>query len=714
MNTSANVSSMIEWNTEVLRSDLISKSDHHENGTSKFGILRIEVPVLPISTQPLAMLLNLDHSGSMDDPCADGRTKMQHIKHTIRNILQVLMIKMEENPELTIYMCIHIFSHEMKNILQKYVTENKENVVLDSDTLLDGCSRISRMTTERSPEEYGCSRISRMTTERSPEEYGCSRISRMTTERSPEEYGFLRITKKSVQWIMDEVERIVPWGCTNIELSLKSAKDRMDTFRENHPEFRMAHIQLTDGQATLGKSLPEDLKPFVDTSYRNIFVGYGEDHDGHLMTSLGELSPTCEYKFVDIIENTGLVYGEILYNLLYPFHDSPVILTVTYGAKIYDWSTNQWVTDMTIPPLSGNSEKIFQIMSDGTVPTDEICVNLRTDVYTEPFDTATSLPLLLCQETGEFEPNDLTHYWLRQLTQEHLYMVREFENERASGRATVLSKPMLRRQTAHVDMDDMNQVDVPPELEIKHRHIKNALLEHFHELSVYYEAYDDTHTQQFVKVLMDDVYVAIQNMGTERGLMYTAARQTSQGRQSSYIPTGQVTCRSQITSSQQSSTMKTVELFGQDQDHNYHYMPSSAESTFTLGADNDRTSMMTQVQGYDNGYSEEYDDLNLSLSDTDTDDIQERSGQTMFGRISNNIPENDVGVCRNIIGDGDLNESSLLGESILQDGCGIHAYSEEQHRSSSEYDIGYDSRDVYNPDYYFDILNATVDKQTNK
>ena len=33
----------------------------------------------------------------------------------------------------------------------------------------------------------------------------------------------------------------------------------------------------------------------------------------------------------------------------------------------------------------------------------------------------------------------------------------------------------------------------------------------------------------------------------------------------------------------------------------------------------------------------------------DTDDrIQERSGQTMFGRISNNIPENDVGVCRNI------------------------------------------------------------------
>ena len=702
MNASANVSSMIEWNTEVLRSDLIAKSDHHamydhENGTPQFGILRMEVPILPISFQPLAMLLNLDHSGSMDDPCADGRTKMQHIKHTIRNILRVLMLKLEENPELTIYLCIHIFSHDVENILQKYVTENKENVVLDSDTLLDGCSRISRRTDG-------------------------------TKERSPEEYGFLRITKKSVQWIIDEVERIVPWGCTNIELSLKSAKDRMDTFRENHPEFRMAHIQLTDGQATLGKSLPEDLKPFVDTSYRNIFVGYGEDHDGHLMTSLGELSPTCEYKFVDIIENTGLVYGEILYNLLYPFHDSPVYLVMSNGTKIYDWSTNEWVTDMTIPPLSGNSEKIVQIMSDGTVPIDDICVEMFINMFPETnngcgiprtisdrpglglkvpdrsetedihayserltygsrsqdeydpypndgcpslFETATSLPRLLCQETGEFEPNDLTHYWLRQLTQEHLYMVREFENERASGRVPMLSKPMLRRQTAYVDMDDMNQVDVPPELEIKHRHIKNALLEHFHELSVYYEAYteddeemgnndekDRLQKSTFIKVLMDDVYVAIQNMGTERGLMYTAARQTSQGRQSTYVPTGQGTSR-------QSSTMKTVDLYNGGKDKDYHYMPPSAESTYTLGADNDRTSMMTQVHGYNDGYSEEhrpseYDDLNLSLSDTD-----------------------------DIVGDGDQDESSLLGESILGR------------------DIGYDNHDVFNADYYYDNFHKT-------
>ena len=628
---------MIEWNTEELRSDLIAKSEHHmmymgSNGKElpTFGILRIEVPIIPISTQPLAILLNLDHSGSMDDPCADGRTKMQHIKHTIKNILRVLMLKLDETPELEIYMCIDIFSHNVENILHD-----------SQETLGD---------------------------------------------------GFIQITKPSVKFIIDEVERIVPWGCTNIELSLKTAQNQISTFKQNYPDFRVAHIQLTDGQATMGKSIPEDLKTWVDTSYRNIFVGYGEDHDGHLMASLGELSPMCEYKFVDIIENTGLVYGEILYNLLYPLYDSVVNLTVSEGAKIYDWRTNTWVQNMAIPPLSGNSEKIFQMVADGTVPTDDICVDICVE-EDEPndnymFDIAMSLPRLVCVEGASvpsslqpmFVPNDLTLFMLRQLTQEHLYMVREFENERVYGIANRgIQKPLLRRQTAYIYMDDTHLVDIPSDLEIKHRQIKNALLEHFHELSVYHESFmggDDEKNCTFLKVLMDDMYVAIQNMGTKHGLMYTTARQTSQGRQSSYIPNGQRPSQSSHTTVSGASiacpgysnpglpgearpswstqgTEETVDLYGKNDDQEYNL----SDNTNTPYMNRDVMSMMTQVQGFE---------TDMYISDTESEnthfeydqelpgehllrpDIQERSGRTLFGRISNNIPENDVGVCRNI------------------------------------------------------------------
>ena len=616
---------MIEWNTEELRSDLIAKSEHHEiYENSTFGILRIEVPIIPISTQPLAILLNLDHSGSMDDPCADGRTKMQHIKHTIKNILRVLMLKLDETPELEIYMCIDIFSHNVENILHD-----------SQETLGD---------------------------------------------------GFIQITKPSVKFIIDEVERIVPWGCTNIELSLKTAQNKISTFKQNYPDFRVAHIQLTDGQATMGKSIPEDLKTWVDTSYRNIFVGYGEDHDGHLMASLGELSPMCEYKFVDIIENTGLVYGEILYNLLYPLYDSVVNLTVSEGAKIYDWRTNTWVQNMAIPPLSGNSEKIFQMVADGTVPTDDICVHMGVDMDEHPysnycFDTAMSLPRLICKETGNLVPNDLTLFLLRQLTQEHLYMVREFENERVYGNANRgLQKPLLRRQTAYVDMDDTHLMDIPPELEIKHRHIKNALLEHFHELSVYHESFmggDDEKNCTFLKVLMDDMYVAIQNMGTKHGLMYTAARQTSQGRQSSYIPNGQRPSQSSHTTVSSESiacpgysnpglpgealtfvptrpswstqgTEETVDLYGKNDDQEYNL----SDNTNTPYMNRDVMSMMTQVQGFE---------TDMYISDTESENTHFEYDQ------------------------------ELPGEHLLRP------------------DIGYDNRDVFNPDYYFDKL--PIDEQ---
>ena len=47
-----------------------------------------------------------------------------------------------------------------------------------------------------------------------------------------------------------------------------------------------------------------------------------------------------------------------------------------------------------------------------------------------------------------------------------------------------------------------------------------------------------------------------------------------------------------------------------------------------------------------------YEGSSATSCDRSSLNIQERSGRTLFGRISNNIPENDVGVCRNIVING--------------------------------------------------------------
>ena len=46
--------------------------------------------------------------------------------------------------------------------------------------------------------------------------------------------------------------------------------------------------------------------------------------------------------------------------------------------------------------------------------------------------------------------------------------------------------------------------------------------------------------------------------------------------------------------------------------------------------------------------------------------IQERSGRTLFGRISNNIPENDVGVCRNIANIANNEKERIREKTILE------------------------------------------------
>lgn len=64
-------------------------------GGERFGILTVKTaPGAPVA-QPRAILFGLDRSGSMDDRCADGRTKIQHATHTTKNLYRMLAERAE-------------------------------------------------------------------------------------------------------------------------------------------------------------------------------------------------------------------------------------------------------------------------------------------------------------------------------------------------------------------------------------------------------------------------------------------------------------------------------------------------------------------------------------------------------------------------------------------------------------------------------------------
>jgi len=174
------------------------------------------------------------------------------------------------------------------------------------------------------------------------------------------------------------------------------------------------------------------------------------------------------------------------------------------------------------------------------------------------------LPQLMNHVDNTLLPNDLTQFILKQYTQEYLYEAIQYE---LTFRADM---PVLQRSTA-MDMD-MEPVGIGRILE---KHIRDKLT-HFHTiLQTYQEKYpDDESFKKFVQVLKDDIRITLKNLGTQFGYLYSTTRQTSQGHQYSYTPTGE-------------------ENISLDETADY---PDNLERNITSYTNPDILEMMTQVQ----------------------------------------------------------------------------------------------------------------------
>ena len=82
---------------------------------AKFGLLNFKAITAPLTDKKLELIYTVDCSGSMSDRCSDGRTKMQHIIHTLKN----MMIFFKENPSLKIYVTINAFDDLVYNIVDR-------------------------------------------------------------------------------------------------------------------------------------------------------------------------------------------------------------------------------------------------------------------------------------------------------------------------------------------------------------------------------------------------------------------------------------------------------------------------------------------------------------------------------------------------------------------------------------------------------------------
>lgn len=105
----------------------VPKLDSGTDTNIKFGILNLTAIKTSQNKESHEFIFMVDCSGSMSDGCSDGRCKMQHIIHTLKNII----IYFKENPTIQHYITINAFDEKIYSIINHLtITEDNFNEVI--------------------------------------------------------------------------------------------------------------------------------------------------------------------------------------------------------------------------------------------------------------------------------------------------------------------------------------------------------------------------------------------------------------------------------------------------------------------------------------------------------------------------------------------------------------------------------------------------------
>jgi uncharacterized protein YegL len=307
---------------------------------------------------------------------------------------------------------------------------------------------------------------------------------------------FTKVTPGNVEELVQKVQEIYPKGSTNLKLPIECMNRIMEKRMREFPFQKFAHIMLTDGEDT-SNNTNNTIISEVSTLYKNVFVGFGATHNSVLMSAMSKDSNN-EYWFIDKLESSGFVYGEIIHGILYSAVENVSILVD--DGEIYNWRTNTWETTINVGSLPYGVEKTFHVRTtDPELFSGKVFGAVDLSGIQETLDEFELLPRVINCDTNIYEEVDLTKYLYRQRVQELLYMSKNAHDQDLSK-----LKSQLREFFIHMK-----------------EYVKTMLLTE----------------DLFWKVLLDDLFITYKTLGSPCSHMYTNSRQSSQGRQQTYAVT---------------------------------------------------------------------------------------------------------------------------------------------------------------------------------
>lgn len=411
---------------------------------------------IPLIMSDQFIHFTIDCSGSMDDICNDKRTKLAHLKFTLKNMLKWLV-----NNAVNVFITIDAFDSIIHHIVP-----------------------------------------------------------------------FSKLTSDNIESINDAIQQIQADALTNIELALKNAKERINSESIMNASLTINEIFLTDGEATQGEQSANKLTMLLDDNFNYTFVGFGDNHDDEMLTALSA-GNNGTYRFIDAIEKSSLVYGEILSGIFNLAFDK-VTINVE-GGEIYNYKTNSWSPTLYVGGLVAEELRTFHLRSKTP---DLIKAELYgLDIINAPLEQNKHL---ISINTTNYA--DINSYIFRQRVQELLYQSKiELREKPNSYRRYPLFDDIIDNINIIADNDNNNTNNNNNTI---NRSIKNAnntnkktikkqindLLEQIKQYMENNNMLDD----KFLKLLCDDLYVAYKSYDYRYGRKYINARHNSQGAQQVY------------------------------------------------------------------------------------------------------------------------------------------------------------------------------------
>lgn len=307
-----------------------------------------------------------------------------------------------------------------------------------------------------------------------------------------------RLSSTKAPAIIQKLQELSPFGLTNMELAMTELYNKLSHWTTRFPNRKFHALYMTDGQATRGLKTSTELEPLVlqHSNVKNIFLGFGVEHDFDCLHTLSTETQS-EYYFIDKLEALGMIYGDIMHSIFFKTANN-VRATLCQG-QLFNYRTNEWCEQLSLHDLVSNTTKIYHVKS--TLP-EQCRITLEYD----------------CLHTGEHKHLTILPT-LNSVDESEEAKIKEKENQQK------VQKSVYRLRTLQLLFGVYTTTTNT-----------NALQAYLEELT---EAIHINGWEQdaLMKMLRDDVSIAIKTLHSSFGKMYACARQTSQGCQRGYTVT---------------------------------------------------------------------------------------------------------------------------------------------------------------------------------